>query len=397
MFRKVVCSLSDTDLPSALRIYSADLVILPGLGIDIILGMNWMSKHGVLIDTPTRVVMLREPDSKEAFLVQLPKNDDIRHAANAIRPHIVAEIHVVCEFPDVFPEDLPGLPPDRDIEFKIDLIPGTAPISRRPYRMPPNELAELKKQLQELMEKGLIRPSSSPWGCPALFVKKKDKSLRMCVYYRPLNAMTIKNKYPLPRIDILFDQLAKAKVFSKIDLRSGYHQNKIRPEDIPKTAFSTRYGLYEYLVMSFGLTNAPAHFLYLMNSVFMPELDKFVVVFIDDILVYSKNAQDHEKHPRIVLTRLREHQLYAKFSKCEFWLKNVPFIGHILSEDGISLDPSKVQEVLDWKAPTSVHKVRSFLGLAGYYRCFYSRLLQDSQAYDQATAKGREICVVSGV
>jgi len=165
----------------------------------------------------------------------------------------------------------------------------------------------LKKQLQELLEKGLIWPCSSPWGCPALFVKKKDKSLRMCVDYHPLNAVTIKNKYPLPRIDILFDQIAKAKVFSKIDLRSGYHQIKIRPEDIPKTAFSTRYGLYEYLVMSFGRTNAPAHFMYLMNSVFMPELDKFVVVFIDNILVYSENGQDHEKHLRIVLTRLREH------------------------------------------------------------------------------------------
>jgi len=190
----------------------------------------------------------------------------------------VAEIPVVCEFPDVFPEDMLGLPPDRDIEFKIDLIPGTAPISRRPYRMPPNELAELKKQLQELLEKGLIQPSSSPWVCPALFVKKKDKSLRMCIDYRPLNAVTVKNKYPLPHIDILFDQLAKAKVFSKIDLRSGYHQIKIRPKDIPKTAFSTRYRLYEYLVMSFGLTNASAHFMYLMNLVFMPELDKFVVV-----------------------------------------------------------------------------------------------------------------------
>ena len=213
--------------------------------------------------------------------------------------------------------------------------------------MPPNELAELKVQLQDLLDKGLIQPSSSPWGCPALFVKKKDKSLRMCVDYRPLNAVTIKNKYPLPRIDILFDQLAKAKVFSKIDLRSGYHQIKIRPEDIPKTAFSTRYGLYEYLVMSFGLTNAPAYFMYLMNSVFMPELDKFMVVFIDDILIYSENESDHEEHLRIVLYRLREHKLYAKFSKCEFWLSKVPFLGHILSRDEISVDPSKVQEVMD--------------------------------------------------
>ena len=184
--------------------------------------------------------------------------------------------------------------------------------------MPPNELAKLKIQLQELLDKGLIQPSSSPWGCPALFVKKKDKSLRMCVDYRPLNAVTIKNKYPLPRIDILFDQLAKAKVFSKIDLRSGYHQIKIRPEDIPKTAFSTRYGLYEYLVMSFGLTNNPAYFIYLMNSVFMPKLNKFVVMFIDDILIYSENETDHAEYLRIVLSRLREHKLYAKFSKCKF-------------------------------------------------------------------------------
>ena len=200
--------------------------------------------------------------------------------------------------------------------------------------------------------------------------KKKEGTLRKCVDYRPHNAITIKNKYPLPHIDVLFDQLAKAKVFSKIDLRSDYHQIKIRPQDIPKTAFSTRYGLYEYLVMSFGLTNAPAYFMFLMNTVFMPELDKFVVVFIDDILVYSENEKDHEEHLRIVLTRLRDHQLYAKFSKCEFWLKEVPFLGHILSENGVSVDPSKVREVMNWKAPTTVPEIRSFLGLAGYYHHF---------------------------
>ena len=174
--------------------------------------------------------------------------------------------------------------------------------------MPPNELAELKKQLQELLDKGYIRPSTSSWGCPAIFVKKKDQSLRLCADYRLLNVVTIKNKYPLPRIDILFDQLFGAKIFSKIDLRSGYHQIKIRAEDILKTAFSTRYGLYEYLVMSFGLTNAPAHFMYLMNSVFMPELDNSV----------SKNDEEHAEHLRIVLQRLREYKLYAKFSKCDF-------------------------------------------------------------------------------
>jgi hypothetical protein len=244
--------------------------------------------------------MLREPKGNDAFLVLLPRNFDLHNVANAIQTTTIADIPVVYEFLNVFPDDFPGLPLDRDVEFKIELIPSTAPISRRPYRMPPNELAALKIQLQELLEKGLIRPSASPWGCPALFVKKKGKSLHMCVDYRPLNAVTIKNKYSLPRINILFDQLSRAKVFSKIDLRSIYHQIKIRLEDIPKTAFLTRYSLYEYLVMSFGLTNAPAYFMYLVNSVFMPELNKFVVVFIDDILVYYKNVEDHAEHLRIV-------------------------------------------------------------------------------------------------
>src|SRR5512140_115224 len=212
------------------------------------------------------------------------------------------------------------MPPDRDIKFIIDLIPGTAPKSKRPYRMPVNELEELKKQIRELQEKGFIRPSSSPWGAPVLFVKKKDGSLRMCVDYRALNEVTIKNKYPLPRIDDLFDQLKGASVFSKIDLRSGYHQLRIREEDIPKTAFTTRYGLYEFTVMSFGLTNAPAFFMNLMNKVFMEYLDKFVVVFIDDILIYSQSEGDHQHHLRLVLGKLREHQLYTFGSRhCEVY------------------------------------------------------------------------------
>jgi hypothetical protein len=262
------------------------------------------------------------------------------------------------------------MPPDRDIEFAIELQPGMAPISKRPYWMPPAELAELKKQLQELLDKGFIHPSTSPWGCPALFVKKKDESLRLCIDYHPLNAVTIKNKYPLPGIDVLFDQLVGAKVFSKIDLRSGYHQIKIRASDITKTAFSTRYGLYEFLVMSFGLTNAPAYFMYLMNYVFMPELDKFVVVFIDDILVYSKSEEEHVGHLHVVLQRLREHHLYAKLSKCDFWLKDIKFLGHTISQAGIAVDPDKVQEVMNWKPPTMVRQIQSFLGLASYYRRF---------------------------
>src|SRR6185312_8501365 len=208
------------------------------------------------------------------------------------------------------------------------------------------------------------------------------------VDYRPLNAVTIKNKYPLPRIDVLFDQLAGAKIFSKIDLRSGYHQIKIKPCDIPKTAFSTRYGLYEYLVMSFGLTNAPAYFMYLMNLVFMLELDKFFVLFINDILIYSKNEEDHAQHLRIVLQRLRDHHLLCKFSKCEFWLDSVKFLGHTISNEGISVDPGKVQEVMDWKPPTSVHQIRSFLGLAGYYRRFIPDFSRIAKPMTELLKKG---------
>jgi hypothetical protein len=205
-----------------------------------------------------------------------------------------SEVPVVNEFCDVFPEELPGMPPDRDIKFMIELKLGTAPIYKTPYRMATPELAELEKHIKELLEKGFTHPSSSSWGAPMIFVPKKDGTQRLCIDYRALKGVIVKNKYPLPRIDDLFDQLCGACVFSKIDLRSGYHQLKIQGCDIPKTAFILRYGLYEYIVMSFGLTNAPTHFMYLMNKVFMEYLDMFVVVFIDDILIYSRSEEEHE-------------------------------------------------------------------------------------------------------
>jgi hypothetical protein len=236
--------------------------------------------------------------------------------------------------------------------------------------MPVNELVELKKQIAELLAKGFIRPNSSPWGAPILFVEKKDGMQQMCIDYRSLNEVTIKNKYPLPRTKDLFDQMKGASVFSKIDLRSGYHQLKIRESDIPKTAFRTRYGLYEYTVMSFGLTNAPAYFMYLVNKVFMEYLDRFVIVFIDDILIFSKTMEEHEGHIRLVLEKLRSNQLYAKFSKCEFWLTEVAFLGHVISTGGVSVDPGKVKDVLNWMPPTTVSEIQSFLALAGYYRRF---------------------------
>ncbi|GJR19234.1 putative reverse transcriptase domain-containing protein [Tanacetum coccineum] len=230
------------------------------------------------------------------------------------------DVPTVRDFLEVFPEDLPGLPPIRQVEFQIDLVPGAAPVARAPYRLAPSEMEELSAQLQELSDKGFIRPSSSPWGAPVLFVKKKDGSFRMCIDYRELNKLTVKNRYPLPRIDDLFDQLQGSSVYSKIDLRSGYHQLRVRDEDIPKTAFRTRYGHYEFQVMPFGLTNAPAVFMDLMNRVCRPYLDKFVIVFIDDILIYSKTKEEHDAHLRLILELLKKEELYAKFSKCDFWL-----------------------------------------------------------------------------
>jgi hypothetical protein len=223
-----------------------------------------------------------------------------------------------------------------------------------------------------------------------IFAPKKGGTQRLCVNYRALNEVTVKNKYPLPRIDDLFDQLCGACVFSKIDLRSGYHQLKIRECDIPKAAFISRYGLYEYTVMSFGLTNAPVFFMYLMNKVFMEYLDKFVVVFIDDILVYSRSKEEHKEHLRLALQKLRENRLNAKLSKCEFWIKQVAFLGHVISKGGISVDPSKVQDVLSWNAPMSVGDIQIFLGLAGYYRRFVKGFSKISKLMTELLEKDKK-------
>jgi hypothetical protein len=369
------------------HIVKTTLHILGLENVDIILGANWMTRHQVVLDVASRIIEIKSPICG-SFTLLLPRQDSTRSCAFAMIELPLKKIPVVCEYVDVFPDELPGMPLDRDIDFAIELQPGTTPISKRPYRMPPAELAELKKQLQELMDKGFIRPSTLPWGCPALFVKKKDESLRLCIDYRPLNVVTIKNKYPLPRIDVLFDQLVGAKVFSKIDLRSGYHQIKIRASDILKTAFSTRYELYEFLVMSFRLTNAPAYFMYLMNSVFMLELDKFVVVLIDDILVYSRSEEEHAGHLHVVLQRLGEHRLYAKLSKCDFCLKEIKFLGHTISQVGIAVDPDKVQEVMNWKPPTTVCQIRSFLGLAGYYQRFIPDFSRIAKPMTELLKKG---------
>ncbi|GJR69026.1 putative reverse transcriptase domain-containing protein [Tanacetum coccineum] len=245
---------------------------------------------------------------------------------------------------------------NQQVEFRIDLVLGVTSVAKSPYRLAPSEMQELFRQLQELQDKGFIRPSHSPWGAPVLFVKKKDGSFCMCIDYKDLKKLTVKNCYPLPRIDDLFDQLTGACYFSKIDLRSGYHQLRVHEDDIPKTAFQTRYGHFDFTVIPFGLTNAPAVFMGLMNRVCKPYLDKFVIVFIDDILIYSKKKEEHEVHLKLVLELLRKEKLYAKFSKCEFWLQEVHFLGHVVNQSGIHVDPSKIEAVKNWKAPTTPSK-----------------------------------------
>ncbi|GAU46351.1 hypothetical protein TSUD_180840 [Trifolium subterraneum] len=372
------------------RHFGMDLVCIPLSGIDVIFGMNWLVFNQVHINCCEKTVIF--PKSERSL--SLMNGEEVKESLNDHGELFMVfgslnleggikleELPVVSEFSDVFPEDISDLPPEREVEFGIDLVPGTSPISMAPYRMSASELNELKKQLEELLEKKFIRPSVSPWGAPVLLVKKKEGSMRLCIDYRQLNKATIKNKYPLPRIDDLMDQLVGACVFSKIDLRSGYHQIRVKTEDVPKTAFRTRYGHYEYTVMPFGVTNAPGVFMEYMNRIFHSFLDKFVVVFIDDILVYSKSGairsyydsksgEEHKEHLRIVLQVLKEKKLYAKLSKCEFWLEEVSFLGHVISSGGIAVDPAKVDAVMKWGTLESVVEIRSFLGLAGYYRRF---------------------------
>jgi hypothetical protein len=273
--------------------FPADLIVMGtrDVGIDVILEMNWLTKYQEGLSCGKRTVKLVSLSGEEV-LVELVLSEPRKGSCHQIATHsetvnLLEVIKVVSKFPDVFPDELRGMPPERKVEFAIELIPGTAPISRRAYRMSGPEFVKLKKQIDELLEKGYIRPSTSPWTALLLFVRKKVGTNWMRIDYQAMNEVTIKDKYPLSRIEDLFDQLREASMFSKIDLRSGYHQLKIWPSAILKTTFITKYGLYEYTVMSFDLMNVPTFFMYLMNSVFMDYLDKFVVVFIEDILVYS--------------------------------------------------------------------------------------------------------------
>jgi Reverse transcriptase (RNA-dependent DNA polymerase) len=255
------------------------------------------------------------------------------------------------------------LPPRRGVDHAIELVPGVKPPARAPYRMAIPELQELRRQLKELLDAGFIRPSKAPYGAPVLFQKKHDGSLRLCIDYRALNKLTIKNKYPLPLIADSFDQLSKAKYFTKLDLRSGYYQVRIAEGDEPKTTCVTRYGSYEFLVMPFGLTNAPATFCTMMNEVFQEYLDKFVVVYLDDIVIYSSTLEEHVEHLKKVFAKLREHKLFVKLEKCSFAQEKIKFLGHIIQQGCIRMDQDKVKAIEEWQPPSNVSELRSFLGL----------------------------------
>ena len=274
------------------------------------------------------------------------------------------------EFQDVFAEPPAGLPPDRGVGHTIPTEAGAAPTSRRLIRLSPAELAEVKRQVADLLAKGYIEPSTSPYGAPVLFVKKKTGELRMVVDYRALNAITVKNKFPLPRIDDLFDKLQGATVFSSIDLTAAYNQIRITPEDVPKTAFRTPFGLYNWRVLCFGLSNAPATFQAVMNRVLAPFLDRFVLVYLDDIIIFSNTPEEHLVHLKAVLTRLRAEKLYVKMSKCTFRRPELEWLGHIVGRDGLRTNPAKVAALADYPAPRTLTELRSFLGLANFFRRF---------------------------
>ncbi|GKD44737.1 putative reverse transcriptase domain-containing protein [Tanacetum coccineum] len=345
-----------------------DFIPLGQGSFDVTVGMDWLSNQKAVIVCHEKIVRILVEGGK-VVCVQGERNvgkTKTLMSTNTNEP-ILSDIPIVRNFEDVFSENLSGLLPQQQIEFRIDLIPRATPVAKSPYRLAPSEMQELSEQLQELQDKGFIRPN-----------------------YRELNKLTIKNRYPLPRIDDLFDQLQGARYFSKIDLRSGYHQLRVHDDDISKTAFRTRYGHFEFTVMPFGLTNAPAVFMDLMNRVCKPYLDKFVIVFIDDILIYSKTKEDHENHLRLMLDLLRKEKLYAKFSKCEFWLQEVHFLRHVVNHDGIHVDPSKIEAVKSWKAPMTPSEVRSFLGLAGYYRCFIENFSKIAKPLTSLTQKNQK-------
>ncbi|GJY74210.1 putative reverse transcriptase domain-containing protein [Tanacetum coccineum] len=319
-------------------------------------GKEKKSKLSIILCTKTQKYIKK---GCQIFLAQVTKKE----TKDKSEEKRLKDVPIVRDFPEVFPEDFPGLPPTRQVEFQIDLVPGAAPVARAPYRVASSKLQELSTQLQELSDKGFIRPSSSPWGSTVLFFKKKDGSFQMCINYHKLNKLTVKNQYPLSRIDDLFDQLQGSRVYSKIDLRSvDCHWNDMHP----------------------------TVFMDLMNRVCKPYIDKFVIVFIDDILIYSKNKKEHEEHLRLILRLLKKEELYAKFLKCEYWLSKVQFLGHVIDSGGIHVDPANIESIKDWASPKTLTETHQFLGLVGYYRRFiegFSKITKPMRKLTQKSVK----------
>jgi hypothetical protein len=380
------CSLNLGEFVTRANLYVTILVFY-----DVVIGMDWLESHEAILNCKTKWLILVDDEGHRCMIVGRNQGVSLRFISSlqlrksmckgckiyvilALNEKGVVEglkhLPMVREFANVFPEELPGMPPERELEFTIDLKPGTEPIARMPSWMSTPKLQELKMQLKELSDLGLICPSVSPWDVPIIFIRKKDGSWRLCIDYFQLNKETIKNQYLLPRIDDLFDQMKGATMFSKIELRLGYHQLRIKEDEVPKTTFKTRFGHYKFIVLPFGLTNTPRVFMSLMNGVFCEYLDKFVQVFIDDILIYSQMMEEHEVHLRPVLQCLQENKLYGKLSKCSFYQSKIHYLGHVISDEGITVDPAKVEAIMEWPASTNVPKVRIFMGLSRYYRWF---------------------------
>eukprot|EP00877_Chromochloris_zofingiensis_P000206 jgi/Chrzof1/10186/Cz04g31320.t1 len=415
-------------------------LIIADVEDDIILGKDWLKVHNPSIDWSKDVMVLHADRAKPVIIRAVPEvcdKDDLfakceKHSAKPevlisnlqvkrllrksstvayccyIKERLDVDVAAAAdskagddctpvaveallnEFADVF-QERSGTPAVHDVHHTIELQEGAKPPYRQPYRMSTAELVELKKQLTELLDKGWIRPSSSAFGAPVLFARKKDGTLRLCIDYRALNAVTVKNRYPLPRIDELFDTVRGASVYTRLDLASAYHQIPMAPGDVHNTAFQTRYGQFEFLVMPFGLCNAPSTCQSLMHKIFAPHLDEFVCIYLDDILVYSRSMDEHLEHLRVVLSVLREHKLFAKRKKCEFAKASLSFLGHVLSKDGIQVDVSKVQAILDWPQPTDVHELRSFLCMCSYYCRFVPQFAKVAAPLTDLTRNNRSL------
>ncbi|XP_041016312.1 uncharacterized protein LOC121258850 [Juglans microcarpa x Juglans regia] len=341
------------------QMFQLDMYVLP------LADVTWYLLKGLTMNTWIEEGPVQKHNKMENKGVLLHLIDP-QISQPTIPPNIQQILH---QYPEIFSTPK-GLPPTRSHDHTITLQPGTQPVSVRPYRYPYFQKDEIEKIVKELLDSGVIRPSQSPYSSPVLLVRKADGTWRLCVDYRALNKATVKDKYPIPVVEELLDELHGARVFSKLDLRSGYHQIRVKSEDIPKTAFRTHEGHYEFLVMPFGLTNAPSTFQSLMNQVFKPYLRKFILVFFDDILIYSKDEAAHLGHLKATFDTLRGNQLYAKLSKCSFCCEEVSYLGYLISGQGVRADPEKLRAMLDWPIPKSVKALRGFLGLTGYYRKF---------------------------